>query len=87
MRLERKVCPICGEDIMFSYSRPNRYFYINENGDIEEDENAQLSEGNGYSHFCSGDMEHDVDDAFKIKMEPIDDWVDSVEECIFNFMY
>jgi hypothetical protein len=87
MKLEKKVCPICGEDIIFRYSKPDRYFYINENGDIEEDLNNQLYLDYEYSYFCSGDMEHDVDGAFRIKLEPIDDWVDEVEERIFNFMY
>lgn len=86
-KLQRKFCPICGEDIIFKVSVPGRYFYINESGELEEDKNNSLIADSGFSYFCSGDAEHNIDDAYKMKLQFLDDWVEDIMDEIYSKMY
>lgn len=64
--IERRQCPVCGGEIVFSLITPERNFYINNSGHFEEDDNNLYMIYNGtYKSFlefyCTNDREHNLD--------------------------
>ena len=53
-------CPVCGGAIVCTYERTNLYFFINEQGNVERDENPDLWFEGHYHFHCSNDKEHDI---------------------------
>jgi len=64
--IERRQCPVCGGEIVFSLITPERNFYINDNGHFDEDDNNLYMFYNGtykpfLEFYCMNDREHNLD--------------------------
>lgn len=69
--MEKKYCPICNGEILFSYITPEKTYTIEDGKIIREDNN--LNDVPYLEFYCSNDKEHDIDTG------EIFEWSDQVE--------
>lgn len=58
--MEQSKCKVCGGNIVCTVRRANLYFYINEKGKVERDENPDLWEYDPIHFHCENDKEHEI---------------------------
>jgi len=79
-KLRKLCCRICGEEIRFTYERPNSSFSII-NGKLAADYNNFMTGPDLVAH-CGNDKEHDIypQPHDNISIEDFDKWLNNVEE-------
>lgn len=81
MTIEKRYCPECNGEILFTYVHPNQSYKI-ENGEfIRNDGWAGIMSDNPYFDFyCSNDRTHDISNSSIIDSKNIDRWMEEIED-------
>ncbi len=77
--IEKKECPECGHEIIFSYETPTRSFHIVGCVIVRDDAwvGPQYDKPSLIFH-CSNDREHDIES------EKITEWAEGVEKVFYH---
>jgi hypothetical protein len=54
------TCPVCGEPIACIVEINDLFFYLNDQGIVELDENQELWNSDGFLFHCTGDLTHPI---------------------------
>jgi hypothetical protein len=74
-------CPICGEEVKFSYRVPEKS-YIIENGEIKRDDafEGPIYDGAYFDFYCSNDRSHDIEQPTIIYEQTFDEWQEEIQD-------
>lgn len=77
--IKSRNCPICGEEIKFSYVVPERSYIIEQSEIVRDDAHEGIPWDNPYLKFyCSNDMEHDIDKDTIVYEKKFDEWHEEI---------
>ena len=87
MKLERKYCPQCGEEIIFTYERFPTTFIINDSGDLEKEDNvANINPNPFLVPHCSKDKEHTIEPPGDTRLYTLfEKWYTDVEDEFYSY--
>jgi hypothetical protein len=59
--VEQSKCKVCGGNITCTIKRADLHFYIDENGNVRQDNNPDLWEYDPVWFHCENGREHEID--------------------------
>ena len=83
--LKTRVCPECGNEIMFSYIVPERSYTI-EDGEIVRGDAwvGPYYDNPHFDFYCSNDRAHDIEKISIIYERSLDEWQEEIENEFFK---
>lgn len=84
LNLEKRYCPICRGEVVFTYERPSTTFSINEKGTLSVCDN-NFGMGPELVPHCENDKEHVIQPQINTKLYVLwERWLNTIEEYFFD---